>query len=63
MIEPVADRKGHDRRYSVDTTKVRALGWAPAHDLDSALESTVAWYRDRRDWWEPLRPAGAGALS
>jgi dTDP-glucose 4,6-dehydratase len=59
MIEPVADRKGHDRRYSVDTTKVRALGWAPAHDLDAALESTVAWYRDRRDWWEPLRPASA----
>ena len=54
MIEPVADRLGHDRRYSVDCTKVRALGWAPRHDLDDALDLTVAWYRDNRWWWEPL---------
>jgi dTDP-glucose 4,6-dehydratase len=55
MIEPVADRLGHDRRYSVDTTKVRALGWAPTHDLDAALAATVEWYRANRWWWEPLR--------
>jgi dTDP-glucose 4,6-dehydratase len=55
MIEPVADRLGHDRRYSVDTTKVRALGWAPRHDLDDALDLTVDWYRDNRWWWEPLK--------
>ena len=55
MIEPVADRLGHDRRYSVDTTKVRALGWSPAHDLDEALGATVEWYRANRWWWEPLR--------
>jgi dTDP-glucose 4,6-dehydratase len=55
MIEPVADRLGHDRRYSVDTTKVRGLGWAPAHDLDEALAATVEWYRANRWWWEPLR--------
>ncbi len=54
MIEPVEDRLGHDRRYSIDTTKVRALGWAPRHDLDEALDLTVAWYRDNRWWWEPL---------
>ena len=55
MIEPVADRLGHDRRYSVDTTKVRALGWAPRHELDEALDLTVDWYRDNRWWWEPLK--------
>jgi dTDP-glucose 4,6-dehydratase len=55
MIEPVADRLGHDRRYSVDTAKVRSLGWAPRHDLDDALDVTVDWYRDNRWWWEPLK--------
>jgi dTDP-glucose 4,6-dehydratase len=55
MIEPVADRLGHDRRYSVDCSKVRALGWAPRHELDAALDLTVDWYRDNRWWWEPLK--------
>jgi len=54
MIEPVGDRLGHDRRYSIATDRVRALGWAPRHDLDDALDLTVAWYRDNRWWWEPL---------
>jgi dTDP-glucose 4,6-dehydratase len=54
MIEPAEDRLGHDRRYSIDTTKVRALGWSPRHDLDDALDLTVGWYRDNRWWWEPL---------
>jgi len=55
MIEPVEDRLGHDRRYSIDCTKVRSLGWAPKRDLDEALAETVAWYRDNRPWWEKLR--------
>jgi dTDP-glucose 4,6-dehydratase len=55
MIERVADRLGHDRRYSIDTARVRALGWSPRRDLDEALDATVAWYRDNRWWWEPLR--------
>ena len=55
MIQPVEDRLGHDRRYSIDCTKVRSLGWAPRRDLDEALEETVAWYRDHRPWWEKLR--------
>jgi dTDP-glucose 4,6-dehydratase len=55
MIERVPDRLGHDRRYSITTDKVRALGWEPRHDLDEALEVTVDWYRRHRDWWEPLR--------
>lgn len=54
MITYVADRLGHDRRYSVDCAKVQALGWRPAHDLASGLEATVEWYRGNRWWWEPL---------
>jgi dTDP-glucose 4,6-dehydratase len=62
MIDPVEDRLGHDRRYSVDCTKVRALGWAPGHDFDEAVAATFAWYRDNRWWWEPLKvPAGTPA--
>jgi dTDP-glucose 4,6-dehydratase len=57
MIEPVADRLGHDRRYSIDTTKVRALGWRPMRELDEALAATVEWYRANRWWWEPLKAA------
>lgn len=56
-VEYVADRLGHDRRYSVDDTAVRALGWAPARHLDEALAATVEWYRDNRWWWEPLKAA------
>jgi dTDP-glucose 4,6-dehydratase len=55
MIELVDDRLGHDRRYSIDTAKVRALGWAPHHDFREALDDTVSWYRDHRWWWEPLK--------
>jgi dTDP-glucose 4,6-dehydratase len=53
----VADRLGHDRRYSIDTGKVTALGWKPAHTLDDALDLTVGWYRDNAWWWQPLRQA------
>ena len=56
MIEWVPDRLGHDRRYSIETSKVRELGWAPSRDFSGALEATVDWYRDNRWWWEPLRP-------
>ena len=56
MIEPVADRLGHDRRYSVDWTKIAdELGYAPQVPFDEGLAATVAWYRDNRDWWEPLK--------
>jgi dTDP-glucose 4,6-dehydratase len=55
MIEYVEDRLGHDRRYSIDTTKVRALGWEPRSSFSTALERTVAWYREHRWWWEPLK--------
>ncbi len=56
MVQPVEDRKGHDRRYSLDITKIgHELGYAPSIDLDTGLASTVAWYRDNRAWWEPLK--------
>ena len=55
MIEPVEDRLGHDRRYSIDISKARALGWEPQREFREALEETVHWYRDNRWWWEPLR--------
>jgi dTDP-glucose 4,6-dehydratase len=57
MVEYVEDRKGHDRRYSVDITKITELGWRKQRTLDEALEETVAWYRDNRWWWEPLKTA------
>lgn len=48
------DRPGHDRRYSVDSSKLSALGWSPQVSLDHRLEETVAWYRGHASWWEPL---------
>ena len=58
FIEPVADRAGHDRRYSVDISKVSALGWSLSRSFDDSLADTVEWYRTHREWWEPLK-AGA----
>jgi len=55
MIEPVADRLGHDRRYSIDCSKAMALGWKPAHDFESALEETVQWYIDNEWWWKKIK--------
>ena len=58
-IRPVADRLGHDRRYSVDWTKIATeLGYAPQVPFDEGLAQTVRWYTDNRAWWEPLK-AGA----
>jgi dTDP-glucose 4,6-dehydratase len=55
MIQYVEDRKGHDRRYAVDSSKIRSLGWAPEHTVEQRLIDTVEWYRNREDWWRPLR--------
>ncbi|MEY2419710.1 MAG: dTDP-glucose 4,6-dehydratase [Actinomycetota bacterium] len=57
MVEYVEDRKGHDRRYSVDITKITQLGWEKQRTLDEALNETVKWYADNRWWWEPLKNA------
>jgi len=54
-VDYVEDRKGHDRRYSIATDKVAALGWAPGRTFEEAIEQTIGWYVDNRPWWEPLR--------
>ena len=55
LIRRVTDRPGHDRRYSVDSSKIGQLGWAPGHAFAAALESTVRWYREHEAWWRPLK--------
>ncbi|MFI8235535.1 dTDP-glucose 4,6-dehydratase [Streptomyces sp. NPDC085900] len=60
MVEHVEDRKGHDLRYSVDWSKARdELGYRPRHDFTTGLADTITWYRDNRDWWEPLKRRSA----
>jgi dTDP-glucose 4,6-dehydratase len=55
LVRHVDDRAGHDRRYSVDDTKLRGLGWAPTTILEDGLRTTVDWYRKNRSWWEPIK--------
>jgi dTDP-glucose 4,6-dehydratase len=55
LIRHVDDRPGHDRRYALDDTRLRSLGWAPARSFDEGLAATVEWYRDNRGWWEPIK--------
>ena len=57
------DRHMHDRRYAVDSSKVRALGWSPTKDLDGALADTVDWYRSNRSWWQGLLPQAEAIYS
>ncbi len=59
FITPVADRLGHDRRYSITHDKVTALGWKTEHNLVDGLAETVEWYRNNRAWWEPLKARAA----
>jgi dTDP-glucose 4,6-dehydratase len=55
LVRHVEDRLGHDRRYSLEVSKLRALGWAPQRTLADGLPETVAWYRENRQWWEPIK--------
>ncbi len=55
LVEHVTDRPGHDRRYSLSSDRIRALGWQARVRFDQGLEQTVAWYRDNTWWWEPIR--------
>jgi dTDP-glucose 4,6-dehydratase len=57
MVTAVADRKGHDRRYSLDDSLLRGMGYVPRVPFSDGLEQTVRWYAGHRDWWEPLRQA------
>ena len=55
LLRRVEDRPGHDRRYSLDTTKLGALGWRPETRFEDGLRATVDWYRENRAWWEPIK--------
>jgi dTDP-glucose 4,6-dehydratase len=55
LIKRVEDRLGHDRRYALDTTKLRRLGWAPEKSFDAGLAETIAWYRENEWWWRPVK--------
>jgi dTDP-glucose 4,6-dehydratase len=56
LVRYVTDRPGHDRRYALDSTKLRELGWRPQHSFDeTGLAETVEWYRTHRDWWDPIK--------
>jgi len=55
LIQPVADRPGHDRRYALDTSKLRGLGWVPIRSFEDGLADTVEWYRSHEAWWRPIK--------
>jgi dTDP-glucose 4,6-dehydratase len=55
LITHVKDRPGHDRRYSLDTTKLRSLGWKPEVPFDEGLRATVTWYRENPEWWRRIK--------
>jgi dTDP-glucose 4,6-dehydratase len=55
LIQPVTDRPGHDRRYSLDTSKLQKLGWRPEISFDAGLRETVSWYRANEGWWRPIK--------
>jgi dTDP-glucose 4,6-dehydratase len=55
LIKPVADRPGHDRRYCLDTTKLRGIGWTPREPFDEGLRRTIDWYRKNEWWWRPIK--------
>jgi dTDP-glucose 4,6-dehydratase len=55
MIDYVQDRRGHDFRYSLDCSRIRAMGWSPVYSFEDALDDTISWYRKNAWWWQPLR--------
>jgi len=59
LIKPVADRKGHDRRYSLDAGKLARLGFSSATPFEQGLAETVRWYAEHEDWWRPIKEKDA----
>jgi dTDP-glucose 4,6-dehydratase len=56
LIEFVRDRPGHDRRYAIDSSKIRAeIGWKPLHNLERGLAETIEWYRQNEPWWREVQ--------
>jgi dTDP-glucose 4,6-dehydratase len=60
LIRPVPDRPGHDRRYCLDTSKLRSLGWAPHVEFEDGLHQTVRWYQENEWWWRPIKDQDPG---
>ena len=58
-MQYVPDRLGHDRRYSVDDSRLRALGYRPSRAFADGIDETIRWYRDHPEWWRPLKGAAA----
>ncbi|GAG87181.1 unnamed protein product [marine sediment metagenome] len=54
-IKYVADRPGHDRRYALNSSKIKRLGWKPKYSFDKALTLTIDWYKENEWWWKPLK--------
>jgi dTDP-glucose 4,6-dehydratase len=59
LVRHVPDRQGHDRRYCLDSSRLRALGWAPAIPFGTGLEQTVEWYTKNEWWWRPIKEQDA----
>ncbi|MDP8230742.1 MAG: dTDP-glucose 4,6-dehydratase [Candidatus Gorgyraea atricola] len=55
MIKYVPDRLGHDRRYSLSSSKIKRLGWQPTKDFNAAIKETIEWYKDNKSWWKRLK--------
>jgi dTDP-glucose 4,6-dehydratase len=55
LVRTVPDRPGHDRRYALDGSRLRELGWEPRVSFEQGISSTVRWYADNRAWWEPIK--------
>ncbi len=58
LIQSVTDRPGHDRRYAVDTSRLRAMGWEPRWAFETGLKQTIDWYRSHRQWWQEIKGKG-----
>ena len=54
-VEPVKDRPGHDRRYAIDDSKIRKMGWSPSVAFEQGLKDTIAWFKNNADWWKPIK--------
>jgi len=57
LIKYVDDRPGHDRRYAIDSSKVRRLGWTPKHSFEEGMRETINWYLENQDWWQSIKNA------
>jgi dTDP-glucose 4,6-dehydratase len=55
LIKPISDRPGHDRRYSIDASKLKGIGWEPQMDWEEGMAQTVKWYQDNEWWWRPIK--------